>query len=128
MELKLKDYLSSINHDKKPLMDNDEEAIRRYPAYAVNRVFSYFPDTIFYANEMNCNYCLCNKSQFDFYRLGIRKKKRYSPWLKKEEESDIQLIKDAFGYTNQKAIDVLNILTPQDMEKIKKSMDTGGKK
>lgn len=107
-------------------MDKDEEATRAYPAYVVNRCLSYFVDTIFYANEMNCAPWLDKKSQFDFYRLGIRKKKRFSNWLKKETEDNIELIKTAYGYSEQKARQVLNILGPEDLEKIKKSLDTGG--
>lgn len=127
-ELKLKDFLGSINHDKKPLLDNVEADPRLYKPFVVNRCLSYFPDTIFHANEMNCAPWLDNKSQFDFHRLGIRKKKRFSPWLKKEVEDDINLIRTVYGYTESKAREVLNILGPKDLETIKKSLDTGGPK
>ena len=126
--MKLGDFLTSINYEKTPLLDKDESDAKKYPAYIVNRCLSYFPDTIFHANEMNCVPWLDNKSQFDFHRLGIRKKRRFSNWLKKEVQEDIQLIKDAYGYSEQKAREVLNILGPSDLEKIKKSMDTGGTK
>jgi hypothetical protein len=124
--MKLKDFLSSINHEKTPIMDKDENASRVYPAYIVNRCLSYFSDTIFHANEMNCNPWLDNKSQFDFYRIGIRKKKRYSPWLKKETEENIKLIQAVYGYSEQKSREVLNILRPEDLEILKKSLNTGG--
>lgn len=127
-ELKLKDFLGSINHDKKPLLDSVEADPRLYKPFVVNRCLSYFPDTIFHANEMNCAPWLDNKSQFDFHRLGIRKKKRFSPWLKKEVENDIDLIRTVYGYTESKAREVLNILGPKDLEAIKKSLDTGGPK
>ena len=127
-ELKLKDFLGSINHDKKALLDNVEVDPRLYKPFVVNRCLSYFPDTIFHANEMNCAPWLDNKSQFDFYRLGIRKKKRFSPWHKKEVEDDINLIRTVYGYTESKAREVLNILGPKDLEAIKKSLDTGGLK
>jgi len=127
-ELKLKDFLGSINHDKKPLLDKDEADTRLYPPFVVNRCLSYFPDTIFHANEMNCAPWLDKKSQFDFHRLGIRKKKRFSPWLKKETEENISLIQAVYGYTESKAREVLNILQPQDLETLKKSLDTGGTK
>lgn len=126
--MKLGDFLTSINYEKTPLLDKDESDVRLYPAFVVNRCLSYFPDTIFHANEMNCVPWLDNKSQFDFHRLGIRKKKRFSPWLKKEVEDDIELIKVVYGYSEQKAREVLNILGPKDLEKIRKSMDTGGPK
>lgn len=125
-ELKLKDFLGSINHDKKALLDKDEADPRLYKPFVVNRCLSYFPDTIFHANEMNCAPWLDNKSQFDFHRLGIRKKKRFSPWLKKEKENDIVLIQAVYGYTEAKAREVLNILGPQDLDQIRQSQYTGG--
>ena len=124
--MQLKDYLNSINYDKKPLMDSEEESIKGYPAYVVNRCMSYFNDTIFYANEINCKPGLDIKAQFDFYRLGVRKMKRYSPWLKKEEDDRIALIKEAFVYNEAKAREVLNIIGPADLEKIKQYLNKGG--
>ena len=124
--MKLKDFLSSINHDKKPLLDEDETASRLYPCFVVNRCLSYFADTIFHANEMNCAPWLDNKTQFDFYRIGVRKKKRFSPWLKKETEENIKTIQAAYGYSERKAREVLNIISPQEMDQIKRSQYTGG--
>ena len=124
--MKLKDFLSSINHDKKPLLDGDDVNIKDYPPFVVNRCLSYFADTLFHANEMNCAPWLDAKSQFDFYRIGVRKKKRFSSWLKKETEDNIELIKQVYGYTDQKAREVLNIFEPKDFELLKKSLDKGG--
>jgi len=124
--MKLGDFLSSINYDKKPLLDTDESATRLYSAFVVNRCLSYFVDTIFHANEMNCVPWLDNKSQFDFHRLSIRKKRRFSNWVKKETEDDIELIKQAYGYSERKAIEVLNIIGPQQMDQIRKSLYKGG--
>jgi hypothetical protein len=126
--MELKHYLNSINYDKKALLDNDEKAEKLYPPYVVNRCLSFFPDTIFHANVVNCNWTLDKKMQFDFCRLSIRKNKRFSPWVKKEADSDVYLIKQAYGYTEQKAREVLNILRPEDLQKIRKSLDTGGTK
>lgn len=124
--MKLKDFLNSINYDKKPLLDSDEKAERLYTPFVVNKCLSFFPDTIFHANEMNCNWVVDKKMQFDFYRLSIRKKKRYSAWLKKETEENIALIKQVYGYTDIKAQQVLNILGPGDMDKLRASLHMGG--
>lgn len=126
--MELKQYLNSINYDKKALMDNDEKAEKVYPPYVVNRCLSFFSDTILHANVVNCNWTLDKKMQFDFYRLSIRKNKRFSPWVKKEENLDIDLLKQAYGYTEQKAREVLNILRPEDLQAIRKSLDVGGTK
>jgi hypothetical protein len=124
--MELKHYLNSINYDKKALMDNDEKAEKLYPPYIVNRCLSFFSDTIFHANVVNCNWTLDKKMQFDFYRLSIRKNKRFSPWVKKEADSNLDLIKQAYGYTEQKAREVLNILRPEDIKILKQSMYKGG--
>jgi hypothetical protein len=124
--MQLKDFLSSINHDKKPLLDTDENAVKSYTPFVVNRCLSYFADTLFHANEMNCSPWLDNKSQFDFYRLAVRKKKRFSPWLRKDTEENVTLIKQAYGYTESKAREVLNILSTEDLQSIRKALDTGG--
>ena len=75
---------------------------------------------------MNCVPWLDNKSQFDFHRLAIRKKRRFSNWVKKEVEDDIDLIKQAYGYSDRKAREVLNILGPQDLDQIRRSLYKGG--
>ena len=125
--MELKEFLNSINHDKKPLLD-EETAVRYYPPFVVNRCLSYFPDTIFHSNEMNCHPWLDPKSQFDFHRLSVRKKKRFSPWLRKETEENIAVIKQVYGYTDAKAREVLNILSSKDIEKLKQSLYKGGTK
>ena len=51
--MKLGDYLNAINHSKKRLLDTDDEFVeKQYAPYVVNRCLSYFPDTIFHANQM----------------------------------------------------------------------------
>lgn len=124
--MQLRDFLNSINHDKKALLDSDENAAKLYPSFVVNKCLSYFPDTVFHANEMNCNPWLDKKSQFDFHRFSIRKKKRFSPWLKKETEENIAVIKEVYKYTEVKAREVLNILSPEDIEVLKASLYKGG--
>ena len=67
MKYELKHYLNSINYDKVNLMDLDEEAIKSYPPYIINRCLSGFMDVILYANEMNMASQLDNKMQYDFF-------------------------------------------------------------
>jgi hypothetical protein len=124
--MELKDFLNSINHDKKALLDKDEKDVRLYPAFVVNKCLSYFPDTLFHANEMNCHPWLDSKSQFDFYRLSVRKKKRFSHWIRKETEENITVIKEVFGYNDMKSREVLNILSTEDIDNLKAYLNKGG--
>lgn len=124
--MKLKDFLNSINYDKKPLLDSDEKAEKLYTPFVVNRCLSSFTDTIFHANEINCKWWMNKKMQFDFHRFSIRKRKRYSPWIQKETEENIALIKEVYGYTDSKAQQVLNMFGPKELDKLKKSLYRGG--
>jgi hypothetical protein len=124
--MNLSEILNSINYDKKPIFDEEKRVDKLYPSFIVNRCLSFFNDTIFYANEMNCKWQVDKKMQFDFYRFGIRKKKRFSPWVKKTTEEDLQLIKEVYGYNDSKAQEVLNIIGPSDLDKIRQSIQKGG--
>lgn len=123
--MKVKEIIESINYTKQDLFKDDEKAEKLYKPYVVNKNFSSFVDTIFFANEMNCKWELDRKMQYDFLRLGIRKKRRYSSWLKRQDDEKIELIKQAYGYNNQKAEEVLNILDPGDLVLIEEAMNKG---
>lgn len=124
--MELFDFINSINYNKKPLLDDDERDEKNYLPFLVNKSFSFFPDTIFHSNEMNLRWEMDKKMQFDFYRLSVRKKKRFNTWIKKNTEEDIEAIKKAFNYTDSKANEVLNILGPSDIEEIKLFIYEGG--
>ena len=109
-------------------MDEDQEAEKQYPPYIINRCLSGFIDTVMYANEMNLNNFLDNKLQYDFYINIIRPKKRFTPWLKKEKLEDLELVKQYYGYSNEKARTALRILTETQLEFIRTKLDKGGKK
>ena len=125
--MKLTDYLNAINYSKKNLMNTDDEMVeRKYPAYVVNRCMSYFPDTILHANEMNRLCHLDNEMQFTYYLHSLRKRKRFSKWLKKEESDDLSIVKQYFGYNNKRAEEALSILSDIDIQSIRAEMNTGG--
>jgi|TARA_R110002096_G_scaffold371045_1_gene564533 hypothetical protein len=127
--MKLGSFLNSINYSKEDIFLEDPEfAEKSYPAFVVNRCLSYFPDTILHANEMNNLNGLDNRLQYDYYRLSLRKRKRFSKWLKEEKIEDLELIKNFYNFSNQKAKDALRILTKKDLAEIKELMYTGGLK
>ena len=96
--------------------------------FIVNRSLSYFNDTVLYANEMNVNHHIDNRLQFDFFINTIRKKKRFSKWMKAEEEDNIKVVKEYYGYSNEKARQALTILSNEQIEKLKAKVYKGGKR
>lgn len=125
MKMDLSKVLNAINYDKTPIMEDEHEE-KSYVPYIVNKSLSYFPDTILHANQMNlCNH-LPNKMQFDYLCNAIRPRKRFSKWIKTTEEKDLQLIKDHYNYSNERAKEVLNVLTQEQIENIRSFYNYGG--
>ena len=126
MTYELKDWLNSINMNKKNLLDDDSTA--KYPAYIVNRCMSGHLDTVLFANEMNKVPNLDPKLQYSFLLNSVRKRKRFSPWLRKDEIRDLDYVKRYYGYSNEKAKQALSILTKEQLSFIKSKFETGGKR
>jgi hypothetical protein len=106
----------------------DDIAEKGYSSFMVNRGLSYFNDTVLFANEMNRNHHLDNRLQFDFLINIIRKRKRFSKWMKPETVSDVEVVKEYYGYSNEKARQALTLLTPEQITMIKKKVFKGGRK
>ena len=121
------EYVNAINMTKKNIMV-DDIAEKQYVPYMTNRSLSYFNDTVLIANEMNINHHLDNRLQFDFFINIIRKRKRFSKWFKPESQSDVEVVKAYYGYSNEKAREVLPLLTKEQLEVLKKKVDKGGRK
>jgi hypothetical protein len=123
----LKDYLYSINQSKKNILDDDKDAIKKYPAYVVNRCLSSFTDTILFVNEMNRNSHLPNKLQYDFLLNSVKPRKRFSPWARKDSIDYLELVKEYYGYNDDKALQALRILTKDQLDHIAKILNKGGR-
>jgi|TARA_R100001082_G_C4339326_1_gene149377 hypothetical protein len=125
--MKLGDYLNAINYTKEPLLDTEDESVEKgYTPFVVNRCLSYFIDTVLYANEMNRRPETDKKMQFDYLQKSIRKNKRYSKWLKQESVENLDLIKQFYGYSDAKAKEVMDIISDEDIEFMRKKLSTGG--
>ena len=128
MKIELKDWLNSINQTKKNIMDEDPSSTKEYAPYIINRCLSGHIDCLMYANEMNKFSSLDKKLQYDFFINIIRKKKRFSPWLKQEKIKDLEVVKSYYGYSNEKAKQALRILTKNQLDFIKTKLEIGGLK
>ena len=126
--MELKDWLNSINFNKKNLIEEDPSEIKNYPPYIINRCLSGHLDCILFTNEMNKYSFLDKDMQYSFYLNTIRKRKRFSPWLRKDKVTDLEIIKQYYGYSNEKASNALKILTPEQISYIKQRLETGGSK
>ena len=110
------DFVNAINDTYEDVMTIENQ--RGYQPFLINRAFSYFPDSVFHANEMNKAHQLPVEMQYDFYRYGLSKRKRFSKWYKKEKSELIDAIRSYYGYTREKASQVEKILSDKAKERL----------
>ena len=121
------DFLNDINYGKSNIMVDDITE-KQYNAFMVNRGLSYFNDTVLMENEMNLNAHLDNRLQFDFLINIVRKKKRFSKWAKAQISDDVEVVKQYYGYSNEKAKNACKLLSSDQIEQLRKKVYKGGKK
>ena len=110
-------------------MDSDDLLWqKKYPAFIVNKILSGFQDCIMLVNEMNRNHFVDKDMQFQFLLNSIRSKKRYSPFLRSSKLKDLDVVKEYYGYNNEKAKVALDILTKDEVKLIKEKLFKGGTK
>jgi hypothetical protein len=126
--MELKDWMNSINFNKEDLIKENPDIVKQYPPFIVNKCLSGHLDAIVFANEMNKNHHLDKDMQYSFLLNSLRKKKRFSPWIRKEKIDDLDAIKQYYGYSNEKSKEALRILSKEQINFIKSKIEKGGKK
>ena len=121
-------FLKSINTTKENVLLNDsngkiEEA---YNPFIINKTLSYFPDTITQSNTMNQFFDLDKKLQYEFLLNSIRKKKRFSRWIKSNIEENVDVVKQYYKVGNEKAVEILSLLNDEQISIIKSELSEGG--
>ena len=120
------EFVNQINYGKQDIMVDDLTE-KSYASFMVNRSLSYFPDTIAAANLMNQFHQIDNRLQFDFLLNIVRKRKRFSKWDKPETHDDLEVVKEYYGYSNEKARSALTLLSPEQKEELRRKVDKGGR-
>ena len=120
------DYLKAINNSKKNIIVDDLSE-NEYNAFMVNRGLSFFPDTVLMANEMNISHHLDSKLQFDFLINIIKKKSRFTKWSKKTNIANLEVIKEYYGYSNEKARSVLSLFSNDEIADLNQRISKGGR-
>ena len=119
------EFVKAINTKKDIMRDDLDE--KAYNSYMINHSFSYFPDTVLLANEMNVYHNIDTKLQNDFLLGTIRKNpKRFSKWNKVDSSEELQAVKEYYGYSNSKARSALSLLSTDQIDEIKMKVNKGG--
>ena len=120
------DYVNQILQGKKQLII-DEVTEKGYEPFLTNRALSQHKECVLFANEMNQRHHLDKKMQNDFLLNTVRSVKRpFAKWAKSEKNNDIECIKLVYGLSDSKALDVLRLLTKEQLQQLKEETFTGG--
>ena len=121
-------FLSSINTTKENVLldDSNGKIEEAYNPFIINKTLSYFPDTIMQSNTMNQYFDIDKKLQYDFLLNSIRKKKRFSRWIRSNIEENVDIVKQYYKVGNEKAVEILSLLNDEQITSIKKELSEGG--
>lgn len=119
------DFINAISYSKDDLIVDDWSE-KQYTPYLVNRGLSFGPDTVIAANEMNSRPHLEKKLQFHFLINSVRPKKRYNKWLKATQIESIEVIKQYYGYSTEKARQVMTLFDQSTIKNLKQKLEKGG--
>ena len=118
-----KEIVPAILQTKKDVLDNEKD----YNGFVINKALSFHMDCILQANQMNMLPNLDPKLQFHYLLNSVRGYKRpYQKWLKRETVDNLDLVKEHFGYSNEKAKEALSILSNEQLDEIRRIQDKGG--
>lgn len=126
MKTGLFDFINDVSHLKKNILTEENES--DLSVYMLNRFLSMDPTTTLYANEMNMNYHLPKRMQYDYYLHAIKKEKRFFKYMKHKNEDIIALIREYFGYSESLAKQIVPIFDNEQIEYMKAKLNKGGTK
>lgn len=121
-----KEVIPSILKTNEHLFNNSAEE-NDYVPFVVNKALSGHIDCVFYVNEMNKNTHLDKKMQYDYLFHSVRKYNRnFQKWIKNKESDELELVKQYYNFSNDKAKEALKLLSNEQIKYIKTKLDKGG--
>ena len=120
------DFINTIHYSKDNLIVDDWSE-KQYNPFIINKGLSYGHDTVIPANEMNSRPHLEKKMQFSFLINTIRPRKRFNKWIKADKLESIEVIKEYYGYSTEKARQVLPLLDDSKLDYLRTKLIKGGR-
>lgn len=120
------DFVKSVTETKEQIFEGNE---KDYNAFVINKSLSFNVDCVFIVNELNKFSDVPKSAQYQLLLNSLEKKRRYGKWVKRDSlPEDIELIKEAYGYSDAKALTALSLLSDKQLLELKELLNKGGKK
>lgn len=114
-------FVDAVGFSKKNVFDSVSQ--KNYVPFIINKAFSYHQDSIFYAEEMNLNGHLPSVMQHAFYLNILPPKRRFAKWAKGADKSDFNAVAQYFCVNMQKAEQMMDLLSANQIETIRTMVD-----
>jgi hypothetical protein len=120
------DFVTAVTTTKENVFDDLTE--KEYQPFIINKAISFNSQDVFFASELNKYPAVPKKLQFLFYLNALNKGKRTGRWVKKDSfPEDLELLKEVYGFSNEKATSALAVLSQEQVEQIRMLNSKGGK-
>jgi len=116
------EFINSINN-KTPM---EKELLTEYTPFIVNKGLSYYADCLLYVNEMNRYHFLSKDQQYRFLYGTIKKGKRFTKWIKKDESEILDTVCKYYQVNARRGTELLNLLTDEQKDDLVEIMSHGG--
>lgn len=123
MDFKL---LNDVSFDKKNLIREDPSRIKGWTPYLANMMLSLHADAILIVDEVNCRPRLTPKQHYKYLLYALPKKKRFAKKAKPAKVERAEVIRDYYNWSLDKALEVQDLFTDDDIEELKNRMFKGG--
>lgn len=104
----------------------NEENLKDYSPFVVNRFLSACPDCLMHAMQMNERRNLAPELNFLYYFHALRPRKRFSKWLKRPVDKRMETICQYFDYSLRQAQMVSHLISDEQIRLMESRMDKGG--
>jgi hypothetical protein len=122
--MKIWDFVKSINEKKYSFHEDIDK--KEYSSYVINKAFSFFPDTLFLANELNMFPETKPKAHYNFLYHAVSKKPRFSKWIKQQKDADALFLSENLSIRYDRAVEIMNILTETELKNLMSSLTVEG--
>lgn len=121
------DLINSLSNKSRHILSEEPLAENEYNAFLTNRQLSQYYDTVMHSNLMNMHYDLDKRMQYDFYFYAVPKKNRYSEkWSSPSAKTeDIINISKAYDYSKKRAMEIHDLLSPEQILEINNHFEKG---
>lgn len=120
------DFVKSVTETKEDIFEGNE---KDYNPFVINKALSFNADCVFVVHELSKYPDIPKDSQYRLLLNILDKKKRWGKWVKKDSlPDDIDLLKEAYGYSNDKALAALPLFSDKQLLELRELLSKGGRK